>query len=151
MAAVRLRFTAEVHGSDTVSRGRQWLTIGKVAAKEVAMADVRIEGDDLVIEPRGWHKVWALRRRLVVPKRAVRGVAIDPDMARRPRGIRLPGTYVPRVITAGTFLHRGERIFWDVRNPERAVVIDFSSGKYARAIVEVDDPERVVAMLGARG
>lgn len=113
------------------------------------MAKVRVDGRNLVVEPQGWHKVWALKSRVVVPANRVREVVIDPDLARKPRGIRFPGTYIPGVITAGTYIHEGDRIFWDVRDPEKAVVIDLSGEKYARLVVEVDDPAEVVSQLRA--
>lgn len=111
------------------------------------MADVRIEGRNLVVEPQGWHKVWAMKRSVVIPLGDVRGVALDPELARKPKGIRFPGTYLPRVITAGTYIHDGNRIFWDVRDPEKAVVIELSGGKYAQVVVEVEHPDRVVSKL----
>ncbi|NNH75575.1 hypothetical protein HLB23_37970 [Nocardia uniformis] len=111
------------------------------------MAEVRTEGRTLVVEPQGWHRLWTLKRRVVIPLSEVRGVELDPELARKPRGIRFGGTYLPRVITAGTYLHKGKRTFWDVRNPEKAVVIELSDGKYARVVVEVERPDRVVSKL----
>ncbi|WP_067830683.1 hypothetical protein [Nocardia inohanensis] len=114
------------------------------------MAKVAVDGRNLVVEPQGWHKVWALKGRLVIPLSSVRKVVADPEIAARPKGIRLPGTYIPRVITAGTYLHDGKRWFWDVRDPAKAVVIDLTDGgKYAHIVVEVDDPAAMVAEIGA--
>ncbi|UGT40890.1 hypothetical protein LTV02_33765 [Nocardia yamanashiensis] len=114
------------------------------------MAKVFVDGRNLVVEPQGWHKVWALKGRLTIPLTSVRKVAVDPEIAARPHGIRLPGTYIPRVITAGTYLHDGQRWFWDVRDPAKAVVIDLSDGgKYTHVVVEVEDPDAVVAEISA--
>jgi hypothetical protein len=45
----------------------------------------------------------------------VEGAKADPEIARQwYHGIRTGGTYVPGVITAGTFYKEGERVFWDV-------------------------------------
>jgi hypothetical protein len=38
-------------------------------------------------------------------------------------GLRMPGTNIPGVLTAGTFYQDGKRVFWDIHNPENTVVI----------------------------
>jgi hypothetical protein len=59
---------------------------------------------------------------------------------------------VPRVITAGTSYQGGERVFWDVQYPERTVVINLEDERYARLVIEVDDPYATTAAIqGALG
>ncbi|QLY30675.1 hypothetical protein [Nocardia huaxiensis] len=114
------------------------------------MAVVTVDGRNLVVELPGWEKVWALKGRLTIPLSQVRGIELDPEYAARPKGIRFPGTYIPKVITAGTYLHQGEKIFWDVRDPQRSVVISLSdSGKYSKLVLQVEDPDRVVSEVRA--
>jgi hypothetical protein len=115
--------------------------------KERSMAQVQIEGDDLVVEMEGLDKLWALRSRLVIPLANVRGATADPGVARERKGIRAPGAYVPGVITAGTFHVDGERVFWDVHDPTKAVVIELADERYARLIVQVADPRATVALI----
>jgi len=62
-------------------------------------------------------------------------------------GIRMPGTIVPGVITAGTFYQDGKRVFWDVHHPEKTIVIDLYDERYNELIVEVDDPEAAVKLI----
>jgi len=52
----------------------------------------------------------------------------------------MPGTNVPGVITAGTFYQDGKRVFWDVHNPEKTIIIDLHDERYNELVVEVDDP-----------
>ncbi|MBL1072779.1 hypothetical protein JK358_00050 [Nocardia sp. 2] len=113
------------------------------------MAAVTIDGRNLVVEMPGWEKVWALKGRLEVPLRQVRGIKVDSAYAERPKGIRFPGTYIPKVITAGTYLHQGEKIFWDVRDPQQSVVIDLSGGKYSKLVLQVEHPDQVVSEVRA--
>jgi hypothetical protein len=47
---------------------------------------------------------------------------------------------VPEVITAGTFFQDGDRVFWDVHDPEKTVVIRLEDERYARLVIEVEDP-----------
>jgi hypothetical protein len=62
-------------------------------------------------------------------------------------GIRAPGTHVPGVITAGTFYQEGERVFWDVHDPESTVVIQLKDERYVRLVIEVDDPPATAAAI----
>ncbi|WP_067840360.1 hypothetical protein [Nocardia lijiangensis] len=111
------------------------------------MAEVSINGTDLVVRMEGLDKLWALKSHLVIPLANVRGATVDPGIVKERKGIRAPGTHFPRVITAGTFHIDGERVFWDVRNPDKAVVIELVDERYARLVVEVDSPANVVTMI----
>ncbi len=114
------------------------------------MAKVTIESNDLVVRIEGWHRLWAFKSRISVHLDQVRGARADPDIVHGWKGWRAPGTYLPGVIVAGTFYKRGERIFWDVRDPSRAVVIELEDEKYSRLVVEVDDPQETVEMINRR-
>jgi hypothetical protein len=111
------------------------------------MAQVSIDGDTLVIEMEGLDKLWALKSRLAVPLANVRGATADPGIAREPNGIRAPGTHLPGVITAGTFHLDGGKVFWDVHDPARAVVIELADERYRRLVIEVDDPRTTVELI----
>jgi hypothetical protein len=54
---------------------------------------------------------------------------------------------VPGVITAGTFYQEGERVFWDVHDPESTVVIQLKDERYVRLVIEVDDPPATAAAI----
>ncbi|MEV6970886.1 hypothetical protein AB0M47_37875 [Hamadaea sp. NPDC051192] len=111
------------------------------------MAQVSVDAGNLVVEIEGMDKLWALKSRLEIPLANVRGATADPGVVRESRGIRTAGTYMPGVITAGTFRVDGERIFWDVRDPAKAVVIELRDERYARLIVQVDDPRATVELI----
>jgi hypothetical protein len=111
------------------------------------MAQVHVDGDNLIVEIEGLDKLWALKSRLEIPLSNVRGATIDPGAIREPKGIRAPGAYLPGVITAGTFHIDGERVFWDVHDPARAVVIELADERYARLIIQVADPRATVALI----
>ena len=111
------------------------------------MARVSIAGDDLIVDVEGLDKLWALTSRLTVPLANVRGATAAPGIVREPKGIRSPGTHVPGVLVAGSFYTEGERVFWDVRDADRAIVIELGDEKYARLVIEVDDPGGTVDMI----
>ena len=110
------------------------------------MAQVHIDGDQLIVEIEGLDKLWALRSRLEIPLVHVRGATADPGMAAL-TGWKVGGARVPGVITAGTFHVDGERVFWDVHDAARAVVIELTGDPYTRLVIEVDDPAATVAQV----
>jgi hypothetical protein len=104
------------------------------------MAQINIEGDTLVVNVEGMDKLWAFKSRLEIPLSNVRGATLDPGIVTGFKGIRTMGTNFPGVIVAGTFRTEGERVFWDVRDPTKALVIELTDETYARLIVQVDNP-----------
>ncbi|GIE76351.1 hypothetical protein Aph02nite_23010 [Actinoplanes philippinensis] len=111
------------------------------------MARVTTENGNLVVEIEGLDKLWSLKSSLTIPLANVRGATADPGMVKEPKGLRAPGTHLPGVITAGTFHQDGERVFWDVRDGARAVVIELADQRYARLVIEVADPAATVDLI----
>ena len=112
------------------------------------MVTITVEGDRLVLEVEGWDRLWALRSRLEIPLAHVTGVRIDPDVARRwLTGIKLAGTHIPTVLTAGTFYEDGGLVFWDVHDADRTVVIELQHERYQRLIVEVEHPDEAIRLI----
>lgn len=112
------------------------------------MVDVTVAEGKLTLHVRGVDKIWAFKSTLEIPLVHIGGVRSDPEVARSWwHGMRLPGTNVPGVITAGTFYQDGKRIFWDVHRPEKTIVIDLHDERFNALIVEVDDPEAAVKMI----
>ncbi len=110
------------------------------------MTNIHVTPDRLAVEMLGWEKFWSLKSRIEVPLshvREVRAAAADE----RPRGLRMPGTYIPGMITAGTFARSDEREFWAVHNKLRAVVIELHDDFYSRLVVEVPDPGAAIAAV----
>lgn len=103
------------------------------------MNTITITGNDLVIEPHGFDKLWGFRRHLVVPLRNVRGATVDIGVADEPKGIRAPGLEVPGKVV-GTFRRDGDATFWNVSDPRDNVVIQFADEDFARAVLTVADP-----------
>ena len=112
------------------------------------MVDLSIAEGKLMLHIRGADKLWAFKGSLEIPLAHVARVRADPESARGWwHGIRMPGTNLPGVITAGTFYQDGKRVFWDVHHPEKTMVIDLHDERYNELIVEVDDPEAAVRLI----
>lgn len=112
------------------------------------MAEVELTQDTLIVHVQGMDQLWALRSSLEIPLSHVVGAGADSAAALEWwKGLRALGTYVPGVITAGTFYQEGEWVFWDVHDPEKTVAIQLRDERYARLIIEVEDPSATVAAI----
>ena len=112
------------------------------------MVDVSVSGSNLVLHVRGADKLWAFKSSLEIPLAHIAEVRADPTIAHGWwHGLRMPGTNIPGVLTAGTFYQHGKRVFWDVHNPDNTVVIELKDERYNELIVEVTDPQAAVELV----
>ncbi len=112
------------------------------------MAEIEVTDDQLVVHINGADRAWSLRSQLTIPLTAVVGAEKDDDEARKwLHGIRIGGTHIPGVISAGSFRSHGDWVFWDVHDPDRAVAILLKDWHYARLVVQVDDPDAAVGAI----
>jgi len=113
------------------------------------MATISIDRSELAVEIQGLDRLWCLKRRLTIPLEHVRGATTDPGIVNESKGRRALGTYVPGVIRAGLFYYNGQRVFWDVHDKDKAVVIDLVDDSYRRLVIEVEDPRATVELIEA--
>ena len=112
------------------------------------MVELSISQGNLTLHVKGVDKLWALKSSLEIPLAHIVGVGpANPEVTRGWHGIRMPGTYFPGVITAGTFYQNGKKVFWDVHDPEKTIVIDLSDERYNQLIVEVADPREAINLI----
>jgi hypothetical protein len=60
------------------------------------------------------------------------------------------GTFMPRVILAGSFLVRGRWHFYDVTDWNKTVVVELQNERFEQLSVQVADPDAVVQLLKDR-
>jgi hypothetical protein len=119
-------------------------------AQENNMVDLSISGGNLVLHVRAADKLWAFKSSLEIPLAHIAEIKADPTIAHGWwHGLRMPGTNIPGVLTAGTFYQDGKRVFWDVHNPENTVVVLLKDERYNELIVEVADPQAAVELVKA--
>jgi hypothetical protein len=112
------------------------------------VVDLSVAEGKLVLHVLGIDQLWALKSTLEIPLEHIAGIRADPSIARGWwHGIRMPGTQIPGLLTAGTFYQHGKRIFWDVHNPDNTVVIDLHDERYNELIVEVAYPDAAVRLV----
>ncbi|MES2357683.1 MAG: hypothetical protein V4529_05005 [Gemmatimonadota bacterium] len=114
------------------------------------LVEISIADGMAVFDVQGMDKFWALRSQIRIPLVHITGVTIDPEAARGWwHGLRMPGTQIPGVITAGTFYQHGRRVFYDVHDTDNTIVIALNHEKFDQLVVEVADPEVEVRKLSA--
>jgi hypothetical protein len=110
-----------------------------------------ITGDTLHLTVEGMDKVWALKSRLSIPLQHITAVRVDGEIAQGWwHGLKVPGTSIPHVITAGTFYQDGKRVFWDVHHQREAVVLTLDDETYDELVIEVEDPASFVREVEAK-
>lgn len=110
------------------------------------MVAIEKKGENFVFEVKGMHKVWALRSQLIIPAEHII-TAYKNTRNLNWIGLRMPGTQIPGLITAGTFLADEGDIFCDVVNKENAIMIELKDERYTKLIIEVEDVEKSLNLL----
>jgi hypothetical protein len=112
------------------------------------MVTVSIADSCLHLDVQGFDRFLSLRSHLDIPLSHIRSVRIDPEAARGWwHGLRLMGSQIPGVVTAGTFYEQGGIVFYDVHDPDGTIVLELDHERYKRLIVEVEAPEKTRALI----
>ncbi|MCL2515664.1 MAG: hypothetical protein FWD85_05840 [Microbacteriaceae bacterium] len=97
------------------------------------MADLHVHRDRLEVRLTRAEKALAFRRHdLVIPRSAIRSVAITQDPWIWIRGVRVPGAGIPLTLAIGTWKYHGGKDFLIVKGKSRpAVVVDIEQSRDA--------------------
>jgi hypothetical protein len=113
-----------------------------------------VRQDELLVEIDRVERCWAVRSLLEIPLASISGVSIDPGAARAHAALLASAAWRSIVWCPGAFVGDDEGLFWDVRDPDRTVVIVLADGRHTRVVVGVDDPadtvERIERALAVR-
>ncbi|MBI3569334.1 MAG: hypothetical protein HY084_14135 [Gemmatimonadetes bacterium] len=112
------------------------------------MVEITVHGDTITFEVEGWDKLWALKSSLDIPLAHIKGARVDDEAAKGWwHGVKLGGSDLPGVITAGTFYRKGRMVFYDVHKPENTIIVDLDHENYDQLILQVRNPETEVQMI----
>jgi hypothetical protein len=118
------------------------------------MADLHVHRDRLEIRLTAAEKVLALRRDdIVIPRDAIRSVAITEDPWIWIRGVRAPGSSIPLTLAVGIWKFHGGRDFLLVKGKQRpAVVVDIDpdvegAPEFQRVIVSTSHAASLIEAL----
>lgn len=105
------------------------------------MTTLTVVRDKLVVELAALDRKRASNGRLSIPLEHILETILGPTRAiERWEGMHMPGRYVPGIISAGTFYRQGEKIFWDVQDPDRTISISLQDDEYSEIVIEVENP-----------
>ncbi|MEU6204220.1 hypothetical protein ABZ814_11600 [Micromonospora musae] len=107
---------------------------------------VEVDPGRLVVRLTGADRLWALSAGVQAPTAAVNGVRTvsRAEAWARGRGLRLPGTYWPNLIMAGSYVSRTRgRSFWCVHRAEELLLVELAGQPYDRLLLEVPQPAEV--------
>jgi hypothetical protein len=110
------------------------------------MVHITEENDDFIFEIKGWHKIWALKSEIIVPKKSILKAYQNDKEFTFWKGFRMPGTEIPGYIAAGTFYKKGWD-FWDVIHKKKAIIVELKNHRYKKLIIEVEHPEAAMQLL----
>ena len=119
------------------------------------MADLVIDGDDLVVHLTPWQKVMAFHGDVRVPLSSVRRVDVPESKWLAMRGWRMAGTAIPGRVAFGTRRHGDGYDFTAIsRHHDEAVRVEVNGHRFEQLLVSADDApglaDRVAAAAGIK-
>jgi hypothetical protein len=110
------------------------------------MNRIEITEESIEITIEGWDKLWSFKGKLTIPRKLISGVYRRPkDM--KPPWLRAPGTYLPKVIAAGTYHGSDRKEFWNTHFDDECVVFDLNNFDYTCVVVDVPDAQKLITKL----
>jgi hypothetical protein len=114
------------------------------------MVSISKKNGEIIFTTVGWHKIWALKSNIKIPKENIVQAYQDQEELKSWSGWRIPGTYIPYLITAGTFYRKGNRNFWDVMNTKNTIIVELKDNFYNKLYIEVENPEETISLLNSK-
>jgi len=113
------------------------------------MVTITETNDKFIFEINGFHKFWALRSDIVVPKENIVKAYQDTNELHKYPGFRV-GTYLPFVIIAGDFFLRKKKNFWDVMKERDTIIVELKDHSYHKLYIQVKNPEEALHLLNTK-
>ena len=114
-------------------------------------AKIELTDDTVLLKLEGISGIASLKTHLELPLSHVSGARTEQaDKARAEKPMFRFGTHIPGLITAGSYGSGESKQFWYVEDADRLLVIDLRDEKFARVVVQVDDPENIASQIEGR-
>jgi len=118
------------------------------------MARVKIEDGQLVINMKGMRKFFAMKSEVSVPLTSVESVTTGlewkdvPDTLDKVLGTNSNTLYYGGTFRDGGFWNSdGDKVFFDLRRKEEAIVITLKDEEFNKLIIGCETPEETVAVI----
>ena len=114
------------------------------------MAELTVQGDELILTLSGAEKFEGLHSDITVPLASVRDVEVVSDAFSAVEGMRAPGTGIPGVLDVGTFRAPGVKSFVVIHHATpHGVRVLLDGQSFDELIVGCEKPDGVAAGLKA--
>ena len=116
------------------------------------MPQLELTDHELIVRMGKWEQMMALSADVRVPLTKVRSVIQDDGYGGSggfKLGLRLPGTHIPFVVAAGTFLKAGDRQFVFTRRKLHTIVIELADHEWTRLVIGVPEAHAAAARIDA--
>jgi predicted nuclease of predicted toxin-antitoxin system len=118
------------------------------------MARVKVEDGQLVINMKGVRKFFAMKSEVSVPLTSVESVVTGLEWKDVPNTVdKVLGTNSNTLYYGGTFRDggfwnsEGDKVFFDLRRKEEAIVITLKDEEFKKLIIGCETPEETVALI----
>ena len=106
-----------------------------------------VNGEQVILSISGWDRIFAFKRKVTFSRSNISRV-YPRNRSVTPPLFRFPGTAIPGIITAGTFLDGETRKeFWCTRFRDNTLVIDLEHEDYSRIVCDLPKGESVDAWV----
>lgn len=118
------------------------------------MARVKVQDGQLVINMKGVRKFFAMKSEVSVPLTSVESVVTGLEWKDVPNTVdKVLGTNSNTLYYGGTFRDggfwnsEGDKVFFDLRRKEEAIVITLKDEEFKKLIIGCETPEETVALI----
>ena len=111
------------------------------------MPNIELTDTELRITLTAGEKLAALHGDLTFAGTQIRGAEVLDAKWWWQLGLRVPGTAIPGLIIAGTYLRKGDRAFVSWRRGKQALAINLRGARFDRVILGVDDAKALADQI----
>lgn len=113
------------------------------------MPQLELSERTLTVHLSKWEQLFSFIHEVQVPLADVQIANAANGRGAYKLGWRLPGTHVPYVLAAGTFISNGARQFVYKRHGLQSLVIELTGNQWARLIIGVQDASEEASRINA--
>ncbi len=110
------------------------------------MNNVTVTDDTVQITIEDLDKLWSFKGTVTIPRASITKVYLRPSDL-NPPWLRSPGTFLPRIIAAGTYHGSAGSEFWNTHFKDNCVVFELQEFDYTKVVVDVPDAQELIEKL----
>ena len=112
------------------------------------MSRVKIENNQLIVTVQGARKLFAVKSEISIPLTNVQSVTLGLKWKDLPKAWeKIVGTNANSFYLGGSFHQEGNKVFYDIKRKEEAVVIMLNDAEFDTLIIGVEDPQATVDLI----